>query len=55
MTRDEILKTVWGYDVFVSSRSVDRCVNTLRAKLGDDPVRPRFIQTVRCIDYRFGP
>jgi len=53
LTRDEIIKTVWGYDVFVTSRSVDRCVNTLRSKIEGDPARPQFIHTVRPIGYRF--
>ncbi len=55
LTRDEIINTVWGYDVFVTSRSVDRCVNTLRGKIEADPAKPRFIQTVRPIGYRFEP
>src|SRR5690242_2119917 len=33
MTRDHILDRVWGNGVFVTRRSVDRCVKTLRAKL----------------------
>jgi DNA-binding response OmpR family regulator len=53
LTRDEILKRVWGHSVFVTARSVDRCVTTLRAKIEADPARPRFIQTVRQIGYRF--
>ena len=53
LTRGEILKSVWGYDVFVTSRSVDRCVNTLRKKVEPDPGRPAFIKTVREIGYRF--
>ncbi len=53
LTRDEILKHVWGFDVFVTSRSVDRCVNTLRLKIEPDPSHPRFIQTVRPVGYRF--
>ncbi len=53
LTRDEIIKNVWGYDVFVTSRSVDRCVNTLRTKIEKDPARPQFIQTVRPVGYRF--
>ena len=53
LTRTEILKSVWGYDVFVTSRSVDRCVNTLRKKIERDPARPRFIRTIRQIGYRF--
>ncbi len=55
ITRDEILRTVWGYDVFVTARSVDRCVNTLRKKIEADPTRPEFIQTIREIGYRFAP
>lgn len=39
--------------MFVTSRSVDRCVNTLRAKIEDDPAHPRFIHTIREIGYRF--
>jgi DNA-binding response OmpR family regulator len=53
LSREEILKTVWGHDVFVTSRSVDRCVNTLRSKIERDSARPRFIQTVRPVGYRF--
>jgi len=53
LTRDEILRNVWGYDVFVTSRSVDRCVNTLRNKIERDPGQPVFIQTIREIGYRF--
>lgn len=53
LTRDEIIKNVWGYDVFVTSQSVDRCVNTLRTKIEADPANPHFIQTVRPIGYRF--
>jgi DNA-binding response OmpR family regulator len=52
-TRDEILNRVWGYDVVVTSRSVDRCINTLRGKIEPDPLQPAFIKTVRDIGYRF--
>jgi len=49
LTRDQILNAVWGYDIIVTQRSVDRCINSLRSKLGN----PRHIQTVREIGYRF--
>ncbi len=52
-SRDEILRLVWGYDVIVTSRSVDRCINTLRAKIEHDPSQPQFIRTVRDVGYRF--
>ena len=53
LTRDEILRSVWGYGLFVTSRSVDRCINTLRKKIEPDPHRPTFIKTIREIGYRF--
>jgi len=53
VTRDEILKHVWGYRILVTSRSVDRCISTLRNKVEPDPHRPTFIKTVREIGYRF--
>jgi DNA-binding response OmpR family regulator len=53
LTRDSILNGVWGDDVIVTDRSVDRCVTTLRAKIESDARRPQFIQTIRDIGYRF--
>ena len=53
LTRDQILKNVWGYDVFVTRRSVDSCVTVLRKKVEPDPARPTFIRTVREVGYRF--
>ncbi len=53
LQRDEILRQVWGHDVFVTTRSVDRCINTLRGKIEPDPDRPTFIKTIREIGYRF--
>ena len=53
LTRDEILRTIWGRDVFVTSRSVDRCITTLRKKIEKNPHRPQFILTIREVGYRF--
>ncbi len=55
LTRDEILKHVWGYDILVTARSVDRCVNTLRSKIERNPDAPVFIKTIRDVGYRFEP
>jgi DNA-binding response OmpR family regulator len=48
LTRDTIMNAVWGSDVLVTGRSVDRCVTTLRAK-----IEPGCIQTIRDVGYRF--
>jgi DNA-binding response OmpR family regulator len=53
LTRDDILRTVWGNSIMVTGRSVDRCVTTLRSKIEADPRHPLYIHTVRDIGYRF--
>jgi two-component system alkaline phosphatase synthesis response regulator PhoP len=52
-TRDQILNLVWGFNIVVTRRSVDRCVNSLRNKIEKDPANPDFIKTVREVGYRF--
>ncbi|HSW44831.1 MAG TPA: response regulator transcription factor [Phycisphaerae bacterium] len=52
-TRDDILAAVWGDDLFVTRRSVDRCINTLRGKIEPNPRSPTFLHTVRDLGYRF--
>ncbi len=53
LTRDEILSSVWGRDILVTTRSVDRCINTLRNKIEPDSKRPSLIRTIRDVGYRF--
>jgi len=53
LTRDTILDAVWGDEVIVTDRSVDRCVTTLRGKIESDPHNPTLIRTIRDIGYRF--
>ena len=55
LPRDLILDAVWGTSVFVTPRSIDRCVTTLRSKVEPNPREPIYIQTVRDIGYRFEP
>jgi DNA-binding response OmpR family regulator len=53
LTRSDIIDHVWGRAVIVTSRSVDRCIATLRSKIEPDVRRPRFIHTIRDVGYRF--
>lgn len=53
LTRDEIMDYVWGDAVFVTTRSVDRWIATLRGKIESDPRRPIYIKTIPGIGYRF--
>ena len=50
--RATLLTEVWGYKRPVPTRTVDTHVANLRAKLEDDPARPRHILTVRKAGYR---
>lgn len=51
--RDQILARVWGYEYGGDTRTVDTHVKTLRERLGDRAERPRWIETVRGVGYRF--
>ena len=53
LSRNEILKEVWGYSVKTFTRTVDVHVASLRQKLGDDPKEPHFIVTVTGLGYKF--
>jgi two-component system response regulator MtrA len=52
-TREVLLERVWNYEYLGDSRLVDVAVQRLRAKVEDDPGRPRLITTVRGVGYRF--
>jgi len=52
-TREQLLTHVYAFDeAVVIDRTIDVHVGKLREKLGDDPVRPRYIETVRGVGYR---
>jgi two-component system, OmpR family, alkaline phosphatase synthesis response regulator PhoP len=53
LSREELLREVWGYDVTPSSRTVDVHVAWLRQKLEQDPRNPQFILTVVGLGYKF--
>lgn len=53
VSRQTLMRDVWGEDASGSSRTLDVHVATLRNRLGDDPDAPRFIHTVRGVGFRF--
>ena len=55
LTRDMILNSVWGYESFPNTRTVDAHVVRLRQKLEPDPNVPHHFLTVHGVGYRFVP
>jgi len=55
LTREMILNSVWGYDWFPNTRTVDAHVVRLRQKLEADPGNPHHLLTVHGVGYRFVP
>jgi DNA-binding response OmpR family regulator len=51
--RNEVLDNVWGKDVYVDARTVDKHISLLRKKFEDDPQEPKYILGVRGIGYKF--
>jgi two-component system KDP operon response regulator KdpE len=52
LTHDQILREVWGQGHQEDTHYLRVLVGNLRQKLGDDPMRPRFILTVQGVGYR---
>ncbi|GAB4530435.1 MAG: response regulator transcription factor [Anaerolineales bacterium] len=53
LSREQILRQVWGWDYTGNSRTVDVHIRWLREKIESDPTSPRRIVTVRGAGYRF--
>jgi DNA-binding response OmpR family regulator len=53
LTRDVILNSVWGYDFYPNTRTVDAHEVKLRQKFEQEPAAPRHFVTVHGVGYRF--
>lgn len=52
VTREQFLETVWGYNAYPTTRTVDNQILSLRNKLETDPANPRHLLTVHSVGYR---
>jgi DNA-binding response OmpR family regulator len=55
LSRDVLLNSVWGYESFPNTRTVDAHVVRLRQKLEAEPETPRHFLTLHGVGYRFVP
>ncbi len=53
ISREQILRKVWGYDYIGNDRTVDVHMRWMRRKLETDPDNPRLLVTVRGYGYKF--
>jgi two-component system alkaline phosphatase synthesis response regulator PhoP len=53
LSRDTILDAVWGKDVYIQPRTVDKHIAELRKKIEDDSSSPKHIIGVRGVGYKF--
>jgi two-component system alkaline phosphatase synthesis response regulator PhoP len=53
LSRDELLREVWGYSTEIFTRTVDVHVASLRHKLERDPKHPEMILTISGMGYKF--
>jgi DNA-binding response OmpR family regulator len=54
-SRDQLMDRVWGYEPAFDTGTVTVHVRRLREKIEDDPAKPRHLETVWGVGYRFCP
>ena len=52
LKRDDILRSIWGEEVYVTPRTVDTHIANLRRKIEDDPEQSRWITGIRGVGYK---
>ena len=55
VSRQQILQSVWGYDVFPSTRTIDNFILSFRKNFEQDQRNPKYFHSVRGVGYRFTP
>jgi two-component system alkaline phosphatase synthesis response regulator PhoP len=55
VSREEILETVWGYDVYPSTRTIDNYILAFRKYFEKNPKSPKYFHSVRGVGYKFTP
>jgi two-component system alkaline phosphatase synthesis response regulator PhoP len=53
VSREHILESVWGYDIYPSTRTVDNFILAFRKYFEKDPKEPQYFFSVRGVGYKF--
>jgi two-component system alkaline phosphatase synthesis response regulator PhoP len=53
VTREKILQSVWGYNVYPTTRTIDNFILNFRKYFEEDSRNPKYFHSVRGIGYKF--
>lgn len=53
VSREAILETVWGYDVYPSTRTIDNYILAFRKYFEKNSKEPEYFQSIRGVGYKF--
>lgn len=53
VTREKILQSVWGYNIYPTTRTVDNFILNFRKYFEEDSRNPKYFHSVRGIGYKF--
>jgi len=53
VSRQQILQSVWGYDVYPSTRTIDNFILSFRKYFEEDPKNPTYFLSIRGVGYKF--
>ena len=54
LTRGQLIDRVWGSNYYGDTKTLDVHIKRIRARIEEEPSKPRLISTVRGVGYRFG-
>jgi len=53
VSRQQILQSVWGYDVYPSTRTIDNFILSFRKYFEEAPKNPQYFLSIRGVGYKF--
>ncbi len=53
VSRQQILQSVWGYDVYPSTRTIDNFILSFRKYFEENPRQPKHFLSIRGVGYKF--
>jgi len=53
VTREKILQTVWGYNVYPTTRTIDNFILNFRKYFEEDSRNPKYFHSVRGVGYKY--